>query len=118
MRVAAFPGAACLGYGHICTPPQSLPSHSWIDELEGADSPAVMAGYGVGLPISRLYARYFGGDLNITSMEVGLLRAYRAHHQLCREGCWTNAMETVQGYGTDALLHLHRLGSAEEPLMT
>ena len=43
------------------------------DELEGADSPAVMAGYGVGLPISRLYARYFGGDLNITSMEVGLL---------------------------------------------
>lgn len=42
------------------------------DSFEAADSPAVMAGYGVGLPISRLYARYFGGDLNITSMEVRL----------------------------------------------
>ena len=42
-----------------------------MDEtFDGADSPTVMAGYGVGLPISRLYARYFGGDLNITSMEV------------------------------------------------
>jgi pyruvate dehydrogenase kinase 2/3/4 len=28
-----------------------------------------MAGYGFGLPISRLYARYFGGDLQIISME-------------------------------------------------
>ena len=25
--------------------------------------------YGYGLPISRLYARYFGGDLSIISME-------------------------------------------------
>ncbi|GKB25826.1 pyruvate dehydrogenase (acetyl-transferring) kinase, mitochondrial [Tanacetum coccineum] len=30
---------------------------------------ATMAGYGFGLPISRLYARYFGGDLQIISME-------------------------------------------------
>ena len=28
-----------------------------------------MAGFGYGLPISRLYARYFGGDLQIISME-------------------------------------------------
>lgn len=42
-------------------------------DLDGVDGPAVMAGYGVGLPISRLYARYFGGDLNITSMEVCLI---------------------------------------------
>ncbi|XP_030539968.1 pyruvate dehydrogenase (acetyl-transferring) kinase, mitochondrial [Rhodamnia argentea] len=48
-----------------------------------------MAGYGCGLPISRLYARYFGGDLQIISME---------------------------GYGTDAYLHLSRLGDSQEPL--
>ncbi|KAF5831855.1 mitochondrial branched-chain alpha-ketoacid dehydrogenase kinase-domain-containing protein [Dunaliella salina] len=53
------------------------------------DSPVVLAGYGYGLPISRLYARYFGGDLQIISME---------------------------GYGTDAYLHLNRLGNSQEPL--
>ena len=44
---------------------------------------------GFGLPIARLYARYFGGDLQILSME---------------------------GYGTDAYLHLNRLGNSLEPL--
>ena len=48
-----------------------------------------LAGLGYGLPISRGYARYFGGDLNIMSME---------------------------GHGTDAFLHLPRLGNKEEPL--
>jgi len=41
------------------------------------------------LPISRLYARYFGGDLAIISME---------------------------GYGTDAYIHVNRLGNVQEPL--
>ena len=53
----------------------------------GTDTP--LAGLGYGLPISRSYARYFGGDLNIMSME---------------------------GYGTDAFLHLPRLGDRDEPL--
>uniref|UniRef100_A0A803KU50 Protein-serine/threonine kinase n=1 Tax=Chenopodium quinoa TaxID=63459 RepID=A0A803KU50_CHEQI len=35
----------------------------------GTGDNVTMAGYGYGLPISRLYARYFGGDLQIISME-------------------------------------------------
>ncbi|KAJ8623550.1 hypothetical protein MRB53_032079 [Persea americana] len=55
----------------------------------GSNAGVTMAGYGYGIPISRLYARYFGGDLQILSME---------------------------GYGTDAYLHLSRLGDSQEPL--
>jgi len=51
------------------------------------DSP--LAGLGYGLPISRSYARYFGGDLSLMSM---------------------------QGYGTDAFVYLTRLGNTREPL--
>lgn len=57
------------------------------DSQLATDSP--LAGLGYGLPTSRAYARYFGGDLNIMSME---------------------------GYGTDAFLHLSRLGNRNEPL--
>ncbi|KAL7535369.1 hypothetical protein ACHAXR_006447 [Thalassiosira sp. AJA248-18] len=53
----------------------------------GIDSP--LAGLGYGLPISRSYARYFGGDLSIMSME---------------------------GYGTDCFVYLTRLGNTKEPL--
>ncbi|KAM1083083.1 hypothetical protein ACFX19_021938 [Malus domestica] len=62
-----------------------LDEHS---DLSDADA-VTMAGYGYGLPISRLYAMYFGGDLQMISME---------------------------GYGTDAYLHLSRLGDSQEPL--
>ncbi|KAL9654953.1 hypothetical protein ABK040_008743 [Willaertia magna] len=54
-----------------------------------SDQHAPLAGLGYGLPISRLYARYWGGDLNVMSME---------------------------GFGTDAFLYLHRVGDKEEPL--
>jgi len=53
----------------------------------GLDSP--LAGLGYGLPISRSYCKYFGGDLSIMSME---------------------------GYGTDAFVYLARLGNTKEPL--
>ncbi|CAE8696961.1 unnamed protein product [Polarella glacialis] len=49
----------------------------------------VLAGYGVGLSLSRLYAQYFGGDLRILSLD---------------------------GYGTDVYLHLNRLGTGCENL--
>jgi pyruvate dehydrogenase kinase 2/3/4 len=56
-------------------------------EDHSADSP--LAGLGYGLPISRSYARYFGGDLDVLSME---------------------------GFGTDAFVYLVRLGDSREPL--
>lgn len=38
-------------------------------DFDKNDFKAPMAGFGYGLPISRLYARYFGGDLKLISME-------------------------------------------------
>ncbi|KAI9849041.1 MAG: hypothetical protein M1837_005932 [Sclerophora amabilis] len=38
-------------------------------DFDKSDFKAPMAGFGYGLPISRLYARYFGGDLKLISME-------------------------------------------------
>ena len=58
-------------------------------EYDQTSFKAPMAGFGYGLPISRLYAQYFGGDLKLISME---------------------------GYGTDVYLHLNRLSSSNEPL--
>ncbi|KFK38109.1 hypothetical protein AALP_AA3G070700 [Arabis alpina] len=84
-------GIARSGLPKIFTYLYSTARNPLEEELEigTADVPVTMAGYGYGLPISRLYARYFGGDLQIISME---------------------------GYGTDAYLHLSRLGDSQEPL--
>lgn len=60
-----------------------------LDADPQASFKAPMAGFGYGLPISRLYAQYFGGDLKLISME---------------------------GYGTDVYIHLNRLSSSSEPL--
>ena len=54
------------------------------------DYTAPMAGFGYGLPISRLYARYFGGDL--------ILKSHIPDKQ------------------TTASLYLSRLSDSEEPL--
>ncbi|KAI8617071.1 mitochondrial branched-chain alpha-ketoacid dehydrogenase kinase-domain-containing protein [Chytriomyces sp. MP71] len=60
-----------------------------LEETLYSDFKAPMAGFGYGLPLSRLYSRYWGGDLKVISME---------------------------GFGTDAYLHLNRLSDSEEPL--
>ncbi|KAG5843693.1 pyruvate dehydrogenase (acetyl-transferring) kinase isozyme 3, mitochondrial [Anguilla rostrata] len=63
-----------FNYMYSTAPTPSLePSHA-----------APLAGFGYGLPISRLYARYFQGDLNLYSME---------------------------GVGTDAVIYLKALSS-------
>lgn len=47
---------------------------------------APMAGFGYGLPITRLYARYFGGDV---------------------------ILQSIEGYGTDVYMHLQKLSTRE-----
>ena len=59
-------------------------AYAGVPTLQSGSITAPLAGYGVGLPLSRLYARYFGGDLQLLSME---------------------------GFGTDVFLHLNRLGA-------
>eukprot|EP01038_Epipyxis_sp_PR26KG_P008260 gene8260-11178_t len=39
------------------------------DEVKDFDTSSPLAGLGYGLPISRNYARYFGGDMTVMSME-------------------------------------------------
>ncbi|KAL4079369.1 mitochondrial branched-chain alpha-ketoacid dehydrogenase kinase-domain-containing protein [Scleroderma citrinum] len=58
-------------------------------DYHAGDFQAPMAGFGYGLPLSRLYARYFGGDLRLISMD---------------------------GFGTDVYIHLNKLSSSCEPL--
>ena len=47
---------------------------------------APMAGFRYGLPITRLYARYFGGDV---------------------------ILQSIEGYGTDVYMHLNKLSTRE-----
>lgn len=77
-------------------------------DFDKNDFKAPMAGFGYGLPISRLYARYFGGDLKLISMEgyVPPLLFLSL----------TPAKQYPHSYGTDVYLHLNRLSSSSEPL--
>jgi len=85
----------------------TMESQSLDSNFQASDFKAPMAGFGYGLPLSRLvccpvlaswcfisdiflqYARYFGGDLRLISMD---------------------------GFGTDVYIHLNRLSSSREPL--
>jgi pyruvate dehydrogenase kinase 2/3/4 len=69
-------------------------AHSTADQNEaesdfGTDATSGARIRGFGLPLARIYARYFGGELTLKSTE---------------------------GYGLDAYLHLPRLGDACEKL--
>mmetsp|Transcript_8648 Transcript_8648/g.11442 ORF Transcript_8648/g.11442 Transcript_8648/m.11442 type:complete len:445 (+) Transcript_8648:187-1521(+) len=75
-------------WSYLFTTASSAVQDSFIGDMDHGDK-APIAGLGYGLPISRSYCRYFGGDLDLMSMD---------------------------GYGTDAFLHLKRLGDSEEPL--
>lgn len=71
-------------WSYLHTTAKSPPLLGGEDRGHGSGSNvAPLAGFGVGLPLSRLYARYFGGDLAIKSLE---------------------------GFGTDVYLHVSRLG--------
>lgn len=58
-----------------------------VEVIQGQQ--ASLSGYGCGLPLARLYAQYFGGHIDLKSME---------------------------GWGTDAYVHLNRLGQNCENL--
>ena len=59
-------------------------AHFDYEKLDSLHGEQVLAGMGYGLPVSKCYARYFGGDLNLLS---------------------------VEGFGTDAYLYLNKLGN-------
>lgn len=69
------------------------PAPQWLRTPDSVAQPPTFrehfAGAGYGLPVARLFARYFGGDLQLASMD---------------------------GYGTDAFLHVRRLGDRTEYL--
>eukprot|EP01121_Diplochlamys_sp_Union-15-3_P022312 TRINITY_DN9450_c0_g1_i2.p1 TRINITY_DN9450_c0_g1~~TRINITY_DN9450_c0_g1_i2.p1 ORF type:complete len:387 (-),score=49.87 TRINITY_DN9450_c0_g1_i2:5-1165(-) len=76
--------------------PRSVVKRIWSYAYSDADHPTetakthsypAMAGYGHGLPFSRLYARYFGGDLKLIS---------------------------IRGFGTDTYIYISKLQIDEQ----
>nr|AIO05519.1 Blue light receptor [Hypsizygus marmoreus] len=68
----------------------TMENQAIVQNFQASDFKAPMAGFGYGLPLSRLYARYFGGDLRLFAMD---------------------------GFGTVVYIHLNRLSSCREPLL-
>jgi signal transduction histidine kinase len=67
---------------------KAAPGASPMDQGTLSDQQKLqIAGFGVGLPLSRLYARYFGGDVHMSQM---------------------------YGHGTDVFINLNRLGNHTE----
>merc|ERR1712048_1490632 len=60
-----------------------------LSDLCGQDASSLrqIAGYGFGLPLSRVYAQYFGGDIHL---------------------------QTMHGYGTDVYLNINHLGDMHQ----
>jgi hypothetical protein len=84
------------------------------DVDHGIDSP--LAGLGYGLPISRSYCRYFGGDLSIMSMEghgtgVYCVQRYKLHRYLWTHISSQMPLSTLHDWATDESLFPSNLGS-------
>lgn len=78
-------------YGHSCAkkPTVEVKPKDDFQLLCGRDQASMrqLAGYGFGLPLSRVYAQYFGGDIHVQSMH---------------------------GFGTDVYLNVNHLGDVLE----
>mmetsp|Transcript_22012 Transcript_22012/g.56113 ORF Transcript_22012/g.56113 Transcript_22012/m.56113 type:complete len:390 (+) Transcript_22012:2-1171(+) len=61
--------------------------------LKGPEAPTPLAGFGVGLPLSRLYAEYIGGSLHVMSMPNFGTHAY-LFLQRCAPGERAEALPT------------------------
>lgn len=76
-------------WSYLYTTTPDHPTEEMIEQLRNSADfapTAPMSGFGFGLPLSRLYARFFGGDLQLM---------------------------TMPGHGTDVYLYLNRIGDVD-----
>lgn len=86
-----------------------------MDDAKAADfsTDVPMSGLGVGLPLSRVYSKYFGGDLQIISLE-----GFGTDACKCRASASLASREdqALSPHLSMTVLYLRRLGDAAEPL--